>query len=221
MKDLKISHSLPSHIDRQHTQLKLLLEEVSTLIKNKNKEFEREETSVDFVDFDNDGYELETSYLEEQKEILKGITQTLFSSMFVSVYSLLETNLSSLIKEIETITDHRIKSKHLKRDGSFINCSLNYLKLVQNLDLNSFEETIEFLNDITIVRNVFTHTRGIVSKENKGIRNRVLKFINDNDGIELKDNFIVITDEGFIDCIIEKNNSFFMTLINHINRVKT
>lgn len=217
MKGIKISYSLPSHIDRQHNQLKILVGEVSSLIKKKNNEFKIEESSIDFVELDIDEFEHHTGYLEDHIGILTGITQTLFSSIFVSIYSHLETNLSLIISEIETCTEYRIKSKHLKRDGSFINSLLNYLKLVQNIDLNNFQDSIDYLNDITFVRNIFTHTRGILPKENTKIKRRVVNFINENDGIQLRDNFIIITKEEFLEKIIDKNSIFLLKLINFVS----
>ena len=149
--------------------------------------------------------------------VLNGITQTLYSSLFISIYSHLETNLSSLIKEIENKTNQKIKSKHLKRDGSFIKCCLNYLSLVQNIELNSFNKTIGYLNDITHVRNVLTHSRGILPDENSKMKNSVLRFIDENTGIELNNKCVVITNEKFIENLINKTNEFLIELIIFIN----
>jgi hypothetical protein len=214
---MKVSYLLPIRISKQHNQLKVTVDEIANLIENKKIEFESEESSVDFVDLDSDQFEHENEYLEDNRDILNGITQTLFSSLFVSIYSHLETNLSALIKEIELSTKNKIKSKHLKRDGSYINCCLTYLKLVQNLDLNSFTETIIYLNDITNVRNVFTHSRGILPRETSKLKTSIFRFVKENEGVEINNNLIIITNGKFIENVIIANNKFLLRLINHIN----
>lgn len=218
MNKILISYELPMHISTQQAQLISTVKEIEQLLRNKALEFESEEKAVDFVELNNDQFEHQTAYLEDKEEILNGITQTLYSSLFISIYSHLETNFSSLIKEIETKSNRKIKSKHLKRDGSFINCCLNYLTLVQNLELSSFSKTIGYLNDITYVRNVFTHSRGILPEEESKMKKAVLRFIKDNSGIELNNKCVVITNEKFIENVINKTNEFLLKLIIFINK---
>lgn len=217
MKKIKISYLLPIHITQQHNQLITTINEISTLIQSKKKDFDLEETSEDFVDLNNDQYEYLSGHLEDHRISLDGITQTLFRSLFVSIYSHLETDLSSLIKEIENSTESNIKSKHLKKDGSYINCCFNYLTLVQKLDLTGFNTTIKHLHNITLIRNVFTHTRGILPKENNKLKKSIVKFIKKNDNIELKGDLIAITNEKFITTTIKENKDFLLKLINFIN----
>jgi len=214
---IKITYLLPLHISEQHNQLKATVKEIADLIEKKKIEFESEESSIEFVDLDNDQFEHQNEYLEDHKNVLNGISQTLFSSLFVAIYSHLETNLSSLIKEIEISSKNKIKAKHLKRDGSFIKCCFTYLELVQNLDLSSFKNSITYLNDITNIRNIFTHTRGILPKENSKLKSSVIRFVKQNDGIELSGSLIIITNENFITQVINENMNFLLRLINFIN----
>lgn len=217
MNKIKISYLLPLHIENQHKQLKIAVDEISELIKKKESDFRAEEEKVDFVEFDNDQFEHESEYLEDQRDILQSISQTLYSSLFISIYSHFEINFSALIKEVEKSTNHRIKSKDLRRDGSTINCFINYLILVHSIDLLNFKNNIQYLSDLTFIRNIFTHSRGLVPKENNKSRTQFLNFIKSTKGIELKENQIIISDKRFILKVIEENNIFLIRLINHLN----
>jgi len=218
MNALKISHALPQQIIEQYSQLEITINEISGLIEKKKGDFNIEESSIDFVELDVDHFEYENEYIESNLNILNGIMQTLYNALFVSIYSHLETNLAAIIKELEIKTDYKIKSKHLKRDGSFMNSCFNYLKLVQNLDLKDFNERIKYLNAITLIRNTFTHTRGFLPKESNKTIILITEFIDQNEGIEIDNGLITIKNEKFIDNTLQKNKDFLIQLINFINQ---
>lgn len=169
----------------------------------------------DQIDLSPEDYEFYTELLETLKDKHKHLPQILYKSLVVSIYSIIETTLSELINSTEDNVSKRIKYKHLKNIGNEIENYLNFFNLVHNLDLTNLKELLDDLKYYADIRNNIVHYNGSLKDDNQGRKNRIRKFVKNDETIEIETNEnLLIKNCDFVFKFIDLTERFGYELFN-------
>lgn len=170
----------------------------------------------DQTDLSNDDFEFYNSLLESYKDKHKHLPQILYKSLIVSIYSIIETTLSELIKATELKVSKKIKYKHLRNTGNEIENYLNFFKLIYDLDFTELNEYLEEIKYYADIRNNIVHYNGNLKGDNQGRKSRIKKFIENNKTIEIESNEnIFIKDCQFIIDFLNLTEKFSYKLFDN------
>jgi len=178
--------------------------------------FWQEHNILDQTDLSEADFEFYTELLESYKDKHKHLPQILYKSLIVSIYSIIETTLSELVKATEINASKKIKYKHLKNNGNEIENYLNYFKLIYDLDLTKPQDILTELKNYADVRNNIVHYNGNLKGDNEGRKSRITKFVEKIKTLEIESNEnLFIKDCKFIFDFLDLTNRFGYNLFDN------
>jgi hypothetical protein len=180
------------------------------------EEFWNEYIIQDQTDLSNDDFEFYTELLESYKDKHKHLPQILYKSLIVSIYSIIETTLSELIKATEKNVNKKIKYKHLKNNGNEVENYLNFFNLIHDLELTNIQDSLNEIKNYADIRNNIVHFNGNLKGDNEGRKSRITKFVKNNKAIEIEPNGnLFIKDCQFVFDFLDLTNRFSYILFEN------
>ncbi|MHA1613443.1 MAG: hypothetical protein ACTSYJ_01285 [Candidatus Thorarchaeota archaeon] len=202
--------SLRRYISELSKALNTSTEEFASYVETYANELSEEERD-DWYDWNSD----------KHWDLTEKFPKLLNNSLFVTIYSCMESNVYGLSKRFEKSTPHNIELKDLKGKG--IKLYQTYLKKVQGVD---FPDTSSAWNRIKLfqkVRNFIVHSNGKLDSSKNDDRNAkiVIEYVRDNpDMISLDKYAGIIISEKCNAEFIEVIQSFLLDLFERASRTK-
>lgn len=159
----------------------------------------REEEKEDFYDF---------FYSESHWQLTEVFPNTLWSSLFVTCYSLLEHRLNNLCKYLQSQKSYTLKLTDLSGKGIFR--SKSYLTKVAGMSFPSGSDAWRNITNYSHLRNFVAHNDSKIDESDRGRATR--QFIEGKPSIELDSTDHIIFSKAFCAEVIETLRDFLTEL---------
>lgn len=212
-----ISSKLTSQIHQSDEYFKSSIVELNNFLEERWITIETEFSKTDEIEFESqEDYEVYQDEKGMRARIHEDMKRTIFCSLLFSCYSKFESNLMSLIAELEENLPKRIKSRDLRKDGSHIDLIIKFLDKVYEVDVRKID--LSFFRGLNKSRNILIHNNGKIPIDYNG-RNKLIDFVDKNEGIVLIEDCLVIEDYIFLENTRTELSQIIMCIISMINEV--
>lgn len=124
----------------------------------------------------------------------------------IAVFSLFESRLDQLCRNLESDSDSKVRLRDLANKG--IERAKAYLKKVAQIRFPSDGELWNEIKHIQRIRNIYVHSAGVFSGNEKGIA-ELEKYAADSPYLDIRDGNVILIRNGFISHCLDIFSAFF------------